>query len=806
MILRQLLLPLVCLALLGAAPVPLDSPILAISELFPAEPGVNAERGFAVAVSGDWLAMGTRLDDEAGENAGAVYLFKWSVTAWEQKAKLLPTTPAIKAQFGSALVLRGNVLAIGAPGQGAVYVFEVSDGEWVQRARRDGPANFGRSLSLSDGELAVGAVDGHGRQAGAVYLYRGPSWDLEAVVRPRRPQKGERFGQAVALAGDFLLAGAPGYDLGPRGQSTDAGTVYVFERRAGAWQEMQRLRAADSGSSLSWDPAGDQFGFAIATDGSEIFVGAPTAEPMGTNSGALYRFEHGAKSWIGRGLLEAEDAQSGDQLGFSFALSENLLVAGAFAPPPAEARGGLHVFRRDGDSWRELEVEEQTPGNAEVRDLAGFAVAAGAGRVAVGGVLGDQGSGGAGASWSFRCAEEEACSEEGEAVARDLGAGGDFGASVALTEVSGNDGSPPAFLAVGAPRDQGGFGGAVYLYRRAGREGWRQEARLLSSYPQDGFGSAVAFDGARVAVGAPQGFFLPTSPPTHYDQGYVEVYTRKRGAWTFEVSFVAGNPAPEEMVGASLSFENNVLAIGAPRGSGPGGVYVVEKLSEGWKQTDFLQAPVEEPVPQVAVVGPAGDGFGSAVALRGNLLVIGAPGMDGGAGAVYVSSRGQGGWSAPQRLRLIEPALGQQLGAAVAIGDGFIAVGAPGFGGGSGAVVLFEGSGGAWRQVQTFQGAPGQRLGASLAVWGQRLAAGAPGPDLVELGAEGRASIFERRQDGTWVSLGDLTGVVRTAGDRFGKAVGLSKGFLVVTSPRLLPDRSPRVTLFDLTSPSGAFP
>src|SRR6185295_67457 len=110
---------------------------------------------------------------------------------------------------GLSLAFRDDVLAVSAPGQRAVYVFALSDGEWAQRARRDGPANFGRSLSLSDGELAVGAVEGHGKQGGAVYLYRGPAWDLETVVRPRRPQKGERFGHAVALSGDLLLAGAP---------------------------------------------------------------------------------------------------------------------------------------------------------------------------------------------------------------------------------------------------------------------------------------------------------------------------------------------------------------------------------------------------------------------------------------------------------------------------------------------------------------------------------------------------------------------------------------------------------------------
>ena len=797
-------LGLVCLALLGAAPVPLDSPVLAVSELFPAEPGINAERGFAVAVSGDWLAMGARLDDEAGENAGAVYLFQWSGTAWEQKAKLRPTPPAAKAQFGLSLAFRGDVLAVSAPGQRAVYVFALSDGEWVQRARREGPANFGRSLSLSDGELAVGAVDGHGEQAGAVYLYGGPVWDLETVVRPRRPQKGERFGQAIALAGELLVVGAPGYDLGPRPQDADGGAAYVFERRAGAWQEVQRLRATDSGSPLAWDPAGDQLGFTVATDGAEIFAGAPTAGETGTNSGALYRFGRGRGGWIGRGRLDAKDLQPGDQLGFSLALAGDLLAAGAFAPPPAQGRGGLHVFRRDGGSWSEIELRELAPRNAETRDLAGFAVAADGERVAVGGVLGDQGSGAAGASWSFRCEGERPCREEGEAVARDPGVGGDFGVSVALTEVAGGSGSPAAFIAVGAPRDEGESGGAVYLYRRAG-DGWRQEARLLSSQPGDGFGSAVAFDGVRLAVGAPQGFNLPVSPPTHFNQGYVEVYSRARGAWRFEVGFVPGNPDTEETVGAALAFDHGVLAIGAPRGSRAGGVYVVENLPEGWVQTAFLTAP-EEPVINVAATGTTGNGFGSAVALRGNLLVIGAPGTDGGAGAVYVSSREDGGWSAPQRLSFAESAPGLNLGAAVALGeDGTLAVGAPGFAGGAGAVFVLGSADVPRQSPQILTLGAGFHLGASLALVGGRLVAGAPNPDRVEAGLPGRVVLFERSQ-GVWRQVPELQPLAPAPDDGFGTAVALSERLLVATSPRPGPDRSPRATVFDLTTPTGAVP
>ena len=570
---RLALLVFACLASTGAAPFPPGSPIADVTELFPVEPGVNAERGFAVAVAGDWLAMGARLDDEAGEDAGAVYLFQWSGTAWEQRRKLFadPRTdadpPLANTQFGFSVALRDNILAVGAPGQGAVYVFEEvfeeSGSEWVQRARwpRAGQApvaGLGRAVALGDdedGALAVGAGDGHGKAAGAVYVLRGPAWGPEEEVLLQGAQDGERFGSAVSFAGDTLVVGAPGNDLGPQGV-VDAGAAYVFERETDGWRETSLLRAEDS-SKLPW-VAGSQFGFAVATDGSQIIVGAPTADAAGESSGAVFRFESSGGDWIG-GLLVA-GVHPGDQLGFSVAVALDIIVLGSPAPPPAaeigegpaayrtEGKSEVRVFRRSGASYLEVAKHESqnTPSNAELRDLEGFAVAVdgaavdGA-RVVTGAPLGDQGSGAAGAAWSFRCPPLEDCKEEAEAVARDHGPPpifyppSRFGHSIALAELPTGTAAdlPSAVIAVGAPRDDPDFGGLVYVFRRA-REGWRQETILPSLVPFDRFGVSVALAGPLLAVGA---------PGTASQNGVVHLFTHSRtGYWSFETSLTPDDP------------------------------------------------------------------------------------------------------------------------------------------------------------------------------------------------------------------------------------------------------------------------
>lgn len=711
------------------------------TEFFPVEPEINAERGFAVAVDGDWLAVGAPRDDrdpERKEDAGAVYLFRWSGTAWDQKTKLFADQPRKGAHFGFSLAMRNGVLTVGALGEGAVYTFALQGEDvWTPTGTplTGSPHVFGRSLALDGNRLAVGAVGGHGAVDGAVYLYRqtNGSWVFWRKVAPRARQKGERFGTAVSLASDVLVAGAPGSDTG-------AGAVYVFRRQGNRWREEQKLRPPD-GPRL----ADGQLGAAVATNGEEIFAGAPTADLASLNSGAVYRFVQSDGDWD-RQRLEVE-AAPGDQLGASLAFSEDLLVVGAPAPPPGVGTGKVHVLRRTSGSWE----EPLAPGNTETRDLDGFAVAVDGKRVVVGGALGDQGAGAAGATWSFRCPDGDVCSEEAEAVARDDLSGRRFGVSVALTKDR---------MAVGAPESDASFTGAVYLYRQT-RSGWRQEQWLPSAYPGGGFGSSVALEGSLLAVGAPQARSAAASGEAiDYPNGSVDLFVRRGSSWSFEATLAP----PAEVValssvafGTSVAIADGVVAVGAP---GSRTVHLYQKGAEGWTaEPGVLTAPVE--------------GFGAAVSLRGGVLAIGAPGEKDGSGAVYVSVREQNGWTQPQPLpdprqqtRAVAEAEGpaaqpRALGSSVAVGDGIIAAGAPGWRGGDGAVFLFKKADTSWTAMRRRMADDTPGFGSAVALHGNRLVAAGPGA-----------------------------------------VVALSQDFIVVTSPGRSAREEP-VTMFELPAAAG---
>lgn len=128
--------------------------------------------------------------------------------------------------------------------------------------------------------------------------------------------------------------------------------------------------------------------------------------------------------------------------------------------------------------------------------------------------------------------------------------------------------------------------------------------------------------------------------------------------------------------GTDLAMNGRVLAVGAPDGDNvPGSVYVYVNFGRHWFQAGRLMASD----------GTVGDGFGTSVAIRKGVIVVGAPNADLGLedeegygpprGNVYVFRPHRHGWYESQRLN--DPANELQvrdLGHEVRLGRGLLAV------------------------------------------------------------------------------------------------------------------------------------
>lgn len=222
---------------------------------------------------------------------------------------------------------------------------------------------------------------------------------------------------------------------------------------------------------------------------------------------------------------------------------------------------------------------------------------------------------------------------------------------------------------------------------------------------------ALSFGGAKPAVAA------ETAPARHaYDLS-------ADGAWA-----VAGASAHEGHRGAA---------------------YVYRRNGTSWVM-DATLAPTER--------GPFAR-FGGAVAIEGNLLVVGAPWDDGWQGAAYLYERDGRTWKQVARIAP-EAAVGDRFGARVAIEGGVVSVGAEG-----GAVVRFTRSGSQWTEsarggANAFDFTPGTapdaRLLQAVAAEDARHGAQAPlAPEVIDPPAVVRASdgTYEDRTEIRWTAV-----------------------------------------------------
>jgi hypothetical protein len=237
----------------------------------------------------------------------------------------------------------------------------------------------------------------------------------------------------------------------------------------------------------------------------------------------------------------------------------------------------------------------------------------------------------------------------------------------------------------------------------------------------DAFGAAAALDGVTAVVGAPgrDSAGLP-------DSGAAFVYVRAGTTWNEQAVLTAGVPGAFDAFGRAADVSNDTIVVGSPldttTGGRTGSATVFVRSGTAWSEQALL----------VPSDGGFDDAFGSAVAVWGNTILVGAPGHDGqavDAGAVYVFGRSGSSWTEIAKL-VGDSGFPQfdRFGAALDLLEDRAAIGAPEADAG-GFVYLFRRDAGTWQQEQRLQvGSGGTSLGVgrSVALSGDAVLAGGP--------------------------------------------------------------------------------
>ena len=268
-------------------------------------------------------------------------------------------------------------------------------------------------------------------------------WQQTAELTASDGQSSDWFGDAVALSGATIVAGAPYHTVGTNSQQ---GAVYAFTDNAGTWQESAELTAGD-GAAHDW------FGQSVAVWGATIAVGSPFHTVGGVQKGAVYVFTDTLGAWQQTAELAAADGTGDDRLGSSLAMSGNTIAAGAYFHDVGTNadQGAVYVFSDSLGTWQQ--TAELTAGDGAADDVLGSSVAisgdtivAGASSHAVDANT-DQG-----AVYAFSQISGS-WQQTAELTADDGAASDEFGSSVAVGPSTIIAGAPQH--AVGANTDQG---------------------------------------------------------------------------------------------------------------------------------------------------------------------------------------------------------------------------------------------------------------------------------------------------------------------------------------------------------------
>ena len=312
---------------------------------------------------------------------------------------------------------------------------------------------------------------------------------------------------------------------------------------------------------------------------------------------------------------QAQTTHSGSveaQMGFGQAV--DVAAGNVFIGEPSNVHqpGLVYIYNRSGMEWSKMTQLEASDG--QIGDGFGSAITASESRVLVGAPQQNEGQG---ASYIFERSSDNSWSQAARIAISDTSAEG-FGSSVALHGDHAFIGSP----------DEQDDAGAVYVFQRDNSGSWMQKTKIANPDTAQGFsfGSALAFDGFRLLVAAPQ-----------QKGGAVHVYEADNsGSWTKKATLKSNRVDEDARFGSNVALHNNQVLVSAPRhAAGSGAVFVFKQNADAKKWMSSGRLVAYDSAPRY--------GFGSSMAFVGSSVWIGAPGAEDGKGAIYEFTRAESG-------------------------------------------------------------------------------------------------------------------------------------------------------------------
>jgi hypothetical protein len=279
------------------------------------------------------------------------------------------------------------------------------------------------------------------------------------------------------------------------------------------------------------------------------------------------------------------------------------------------------------------------------------------------------------------------------------------------------------FAVIGAPGDA--YHGKAYVYRLEGTA-WvlHQVLEIEDPVLFDRFGASVAIFDDHIVVGAPQGDWpRDDDDPLNRsnDEGSVYVFKLENDRWDLEAMLIAPDGKRQDNFGQQVDIDKDYILVSGfhfPH------VYVFKEMEGRWGLISKLNIP-------------DGD-LAYSVAIEGDTALIGAPAHkinDGLYGAVHVFSNEHDKWRFDTTITAGYGdsydywGYGLQFGCSVDIKGDYMMIGAPGDGLDVGAAYLFERKASKWFQkekIKATDGSTGCNFGQSVSLSNSSAIVGSP--------------------------------------------------------------------------------
>lgn len=623
----------------------------------------------------------------------------------------------------------------------------------------------------------------------SLFVLPGISQDYEELIKLLNPDIPEiytgEFGFSTAMDGEWAVIGAPRGG----GNSFNSGMVVLYKKNntSQEWEEFKRIVPSD-GEDF------DYFGSSVDIHNNRIIVGAFREDSCcNRNEGTAYIFEKdlgGTDNWGEVTRINGSSVNSNNEFGFSVSIYDDVAVVGTPKDQNGtrQKAGSAYVFHRNlggPDNWGEMKqlIASDDTWNGEF----GYSVSVHDDVIFVGAKFKwYNGLIGSGSVYIFQrdLGGADNWGELKKIVSDDIDRGDWFGSSI---DISGD------VAIIGAPnRSDLTFGsryGTAYIFAKdeGGPDNWGQVKKLLASTVDEEnlFGMSVSLDGNRAVVGASGNFNV-------FD-GSAYVFEKDEGGvnnWGEVKEIKASNAMNGVHFGHAVAIQGNDIFVGAWEAefyaSGTDGRAYIYTKDEGgidnWGEVDILSAGIPG----------RGEDFGTSVDVSGDIAVVSVikdnlAQDESGAVFVYGKEAGTDNWNLIKKLKAGVPGTDDRsFGRQVAIDGDRIIVGAPGITPSDNAAYIFERNFGGldnWGEVRKILSSDyvswAESFGTSVDIEGDYAIVGATGVKGATF-SEGAVYVFHRNQGGTdnWGEVKKITAADAVAGFNFGKFVSISNGYI----------------------------